>query len=82
MKLNIFALVAASFLGFIEVKADLTSSQKQTLLSLHREARDSLNAPDMKEINWDNTLANAAQVYFCYFCYFYYYYYYYNFFYS
>jgi len=63
MKLNIFSVVAATFLACMKVNADLTSAQKETLLSLHREARNSIGAPDMQEIEWDDDLASKAQSY-------------------
>ena len=40
----------------------LDDSQKETLLSLHREARKALNSPNMKDITWDDEIANGAQV--------------------
>jgi len=39
----------------------LTQEQKDTLLNLHRQARAAVNASNMKELNWDDELANIAQ---------------------
>ena len=55
------------FLAVLNVKADLTQEQKDTLLNLHREARAAVNASNMKELNWDNNLATIAQVNFFFF---------------
>jgi len=53
----IFALVC------IGINAELSNEEKNTLLQLHKEARDALHAPDMNEISWDDTIAKGAQVY-------------------
>jgi len=50
------------FLATLKVKAALTQDQKNTLLTLHRQARAAVNASNMKTLNWDNELANIAQV--------------------
>jgi len=62
MKLNIFSAIATILLASTSIKAELSSKDKQDLLQLHRSARDALNAPDMKSISWDDSLAAAAQV--------------------
>lgn len=40
----------------------LNDSQKETLLTLHKEARKALNSPNMKDISWDDKIADGAQV--------------------
>ncbi len=50
------------FISVLKVKAALTQEQKDTLLKLHRQARAAVNASNMKELNWDDDLANVAQV--------------------
>jgi len=51
------------FLTALKIKADLTQEDMDTLLSLHREARDEVNATNMKELIWDDELASNAQSY-------------------
>jgi len=41
----------------------LTQEQKDILLNLHRQARAEVNNPNMKELNWNDELANIAQDY-------------------
>ena len=40
----------------------LTQEQKNSLINLHRQARVAVNASNMKELNWDDKLAEDAQV--------------------
>ncbi|OUM70094.1 hypothetical protein PIROE2DRAFT_1772, partial [Piromyces sp. E2] len=63
MKLNITSIIATALLVSSGIEATLTSSQKQDLLELHKNARSKINAPDMKPIKWDDSLAAAAQEY-------------------
>eukprot|EP00833_Pecoramyces_ruminatium_P011887 jgi/Orpsp1_1/1185919/evm.model.c7180000096018.2 len=37
--------------------------KKKTLLTLHQEARKAVHAPDMKDLSWDDTIADGAQDY-------------------
>jgi len=62
MRFNISAILSITFLA-CGIDAELTSSQKKTLLSLHKEARAKLNASNMKSISWSDSLASAAQSY-------------------
>jgi len=61
MRFNISVILSIAFLA-CGINAELTSSQKKTLLSLHKEARAKLNASNMKSISWSDSLASAAQV--------------------
>jgi len=61
MKVKNFA--ALILLTALNVKADLTQSEKNTLLNLHRNARAEVNSSNMKELFWDDELANIAQTY-------------------
>jgi len=63
MKFNFFTTLIFPLLATLKINADLTQSEKDTLLSLHRMARDELKSPNMKQLNWDNDLAAAAQNY-------------------
>jgi len=45
------------------VDAKLSSSQRDTLLSLHRSARNKVNAKNMRSLNWSENLAKGAQNY-------------------
>lgn len=62
MKFKISSIFFCFLLACINVYADLTEDEKKTLLELHKEARAAVNAPDMKELFWNETLANSAQV--------------------
>ncbi|ORY54623.1 PR-1-like protein [Neocallimastix californiae] len=62
MRFNISVILSIAFLA-CGINAELTSSQKKTLLSLHKEARAKLNASNMKSISWSDSLASAAQSY-------------------
>ncbi|KAG4088396.1 PR-1-like protein [Neocallimastix lanati (nom. inval.)] len=62
MRFNISAVLSIAFL-VCSTNAKLTSSQKDALLSLHKEARAKLNASNMKSISWSDSLASAAQSY-------------------
>jgi len=62
MRFNISVIFSIAFLA-CGINAELTSSQKKTLLSLHKEARAKLNASNMKSISWSDSLASAAQSY-------------------
>jgi len=62
MKFNIPSIITFALSACIGIRADLTQDEKNTLLELHRNARSVLNAPDMKQIYWDSTLASGAQV--------------------
>jgi len=62
MKFNISSIIATALLASAGIEAKLTSNQKQDLLKQHKNARNALNAPDMKSISWDDSLAAAAQV--------------------
>jgi len=62
MKFNIFTIFLYPLLATLRINANLTQAEKDTLLYLHRRAREELNSPNMKQIYWDNDLANAAQV--------------------
>ncbi|OUM63688.1 carbohydrate-binding module family 18 protein [Piromyces sp. E2] len=63
MKFNIQTVLSLVLSACVGIKADLTQDEKKTLLELHRNARKVLNAPDMKEIYWDDTMAAGAQKY-------------------
>jgi len=63
MKFNFFTTLIFPLLATLKINADLTQSEKNTLLSLHRMARNELNSPNMKTLYWDNDLAAAAQNY-------------------
>eukprot|EP00833_Pecoramyces_ruminatium_P007069 jgi/Orpsp1_1/1181101/evm.model.c7180000075846.1 len=63
MKIRFSSILSTALLLCAGIKADLTESEKKTLLNLHNEARAVLNAPDMKTLTWDNNLANASQEY-------------------
>ena len=62
MIVKFLSILYLIFLAVLNVKADLTQEQKDTLLNLHREARAAVNASNMKELYWDDGLANIAQV--------------------
>jgi len=62
MKCKIFYIIPILLVICTRVKADLTQDEKDTLLRLHKEAREAVNAPDMSEISWDENIANGAQV--------------------
>jgi len=62
MKFNVSSFIFCFLLVCINVYADLTEDEKTTLLELHKEARAAVNAPDMKELFWNETLADSAQV--------------------
>jgi len=62
MKVKGLTILLLIFLTALKIKANLTQEQKDTLLNLHREARAAVNASNMKELYWDNELANIAQV--------------------
>jgi len=63
MKFNFSSIVAVALFVCSKIDAKLTQSQKDDLLALHRKARNELNAPDMKSISWDDSLAAKAQAY-------------------
>ncbi len=62
MKVKGLITLFLTSLSALEVKAALTQKEKDTLLDLHRQARAAVNASNMKELNWDDDLANVAQV--------------------
>jgi len=62
MKCNFGFLISLLLLFCVGIKADLTKDEKKTLLELHKKARDDVHAPDMKEISWDDKMAEGSQV--------------------
>ena len=46
------------------ITSGLSQEQKDVLINLHRQARAAVNASNMKELNWDDELADIAQVIF------------------
>jgi len=63
MKLNITAILSVAALLCAGVNASLSESDKSTLLSRHRSARNSVGASDMKSLSWSDKLAKEAQNY-------------------
>jgi len=49
--------------NIIFVNAQLSSKQRDLLLSLHRQTREDVGASNMKPLNWSSELAAAAQDY-------------------
>ena len=62
MKLRFSALLTVAALLCTGINAKLTENEKDTLLSLHKKARNEVGAKDMKSISWSSGLASAAQV--------------------
>ncbi|OUM62284.1 hypothetical protein PIROE2DRAFT_11486 [Piromyces sp. E2] len=61
MRFNIVSVLISALLATSGIEASLTKGQKNTLLELHRKARDEVNSPNMKRIYWDDSLAKLAQ---------------------
>jgi len=63
MKFNYTIILSVAALLCSGVNAGLSESEKDTLLSLHKDARSEVHASNMESISWDSSLASAAQKY-------------------
>ncbi|OUM60486.1 carbohydrate-binding module family 18 protein [Piromyces sp. E2] len=63
MNFKFLSVLIAVLLTAQGTNANLTKTQKNNLLKLHRKARDDVKASNMKKLYWDDKLAKDSQNY-------------------